>query len=62
MDEAVQGVLVRRVGEQIAQAALPARRRRSCQRKVRQPVRKWPRLLSTFSPQISDDLIIEPFA
>lgn len=62
MDEAAQGVLVRRVREQIAQAALPARRRRSCQRKVRQPVSKWPRLLSTSSLQASDDLIIDPFA
>ncbi|MBK8094746.1 MAG: hypothetical protein IPK32_22950 [Verrucomicrobiaceae bacterium] len=62
MDEAAQGVLVRRAREQIAQAALPARRRRSCQRKVRQPVSKWPRLLSTSSLQASDDLIIDPFA
>jgi hypothetical protein len=53
MDEAAQRELVRRVRQQIAACALPPRRARSCERKVRQPVRKWPRMIaptSTSSP------------
>lgn len=46
MDEAAQRELVRRVRQQIAACALPARRARSCDRKVRQPVRKWPRMIA----------------
>jgi hypothetical protein len=49
MDEATQRELVRRVRQQIAACALPPRRARSCQRKVRQPVRKWPRMISPTS-------------
>jgi hypothetical protein len=49
MDEAAQRELVRRVRQQIAARALPPRRARSCQRKVRQPVRKWPRMISPTS-------------
>lgn len=53
MDKAAQRELVRRVRKQIAECALPPRRPRSCERKVRQPVRKWPRMItptSTSSP------------
>jgi hypothetical protein len=53
MDEAAQRELVRRVRQQIATCALPPRRERSCDRKVRQPVKKWPRMItpnSTSSP------------
>jgi hypothetical protein len=46
MDEAAQRELVRRVRKQIAACALPPRRARSCDRKVRQPVRKWPRMIA----------------
>ena len=46
IDEAAQRELVRRVRKQIAACALPVRRTRSCERKVRQPVRKWPRMIS----------------
>jgi len=49
MDEAVQSELVRRMRAQIAACALPPRRARSCQRKVRQPVNKWPRMISPVS-------------
>ena len=49
MDEAAQRELVRRVRRQIAACALPPRRARSCDRKVRQPVRKWPRMISPTS-------------
>ena len=49
MDEAAQLELVRRMRVQIAACALPTRRARSCQRKVRQPVNKWPRMMSPSS-------------
>jgi len=49
MDEAAQGELVRRMRAQIAACALPPRRPRSCERKVRQPVTKWPRMISPSS-------------
>jgi hypothetical protein len=46
MDEAAQRELVRRMRQQIAALALPPRRSRSCARKVRQPVKKWPRMIT----------------
>lgn len=49
MDEAAQAELVRRMRVQIAACALPRRRTRSCERKVRQPVTKWPRMISPTS-------------
>ena len=49
MDAAAQAELVRRVRAQIAEAALPPRRQRNCQRKVRRPVDKWPRMLAPTS-------------
>jgi hypothetical protein len=49
MDQAAQRELVRRVRAQIAACALPPRRPRSCDRKVRQPVKKWPRMISPTS-------------
>jgi hypothetical protein len=49
MDEAAQRELVRRMRAQIAACALPPRRPRSCERKVRQPVTKWPRMISPSS-------------
>ncbi|MGB8710249.1 MAG: hypothetical protein WCD39_10855 [Methyloceanibacter sp.] len=38
------GALTRRVLDLLAQILLPVRRKRSCPRKVRQPVSSWPRL------------------
>ncbi len=49
MDASAQGELVRRVRARIAAAALPPRRSRSCQRRVRRPVDKWPRMLTPTS-------------
>lgn len=37
-------LLLRRTLRQIAEAAIPKRRKRSCPRALRQPVRSWPRL------------------
>jgi hypothetical protein len=37
------------VREQIARDALRVRRPRSCERKVRQPVKKWPRMFTPSS-------------
>ena len=49
MDAAAQLELVRRMRAQIAAGALSPRRARSCERKVRQPVTKWPRMISPIS-------------
>lgn len=49
MDKHAQGELVRRVRVQIAEAALAPRRIRTCQRKVRRPVDKWPRMITPSS-------------
>ncbi len=49
MDEAAQRELVRRMRTQIAACALPPRRPRSCERKVRQPVTQWPRMITPTS-------------
>ena len=49
MDEAAQRELVRRMRQQTAALALPPRRKRSCARKVRQPVKKWPRMFTPSS-------------
>lgn len=55
MDGAAQVELVRRVRIQIAEAALPPRRSRACQRKICRPMDKWPRMMNPSSssfPQI----------
>jgi len=49
MDEAAQRELVRRMRQQTAALALPPRRKRSCARRVRQPVKKWPRMFTPSS-------------
>lgn len=49
LDQATQTALILRVREQLAQEVLPKRRSRSCQRKLRQPVKKWPRMLEPSS-------------
>ena len=49
MDAEAQGELVRWVRSQIAAAALPPRRSRSCQRKVCRPINQWPRMLTPTS-------------
>jgi hypothetical protein len=49
IDAATQALLIEGVRKQIAQHALPPRRSRSCDRKVRQPVKKWPRMLTPIS-------------
>ena len=46
-----QGQLIDAVRAQIARETLPERRSRSCQRHVRQPVRKWPRMIQPRSCQ-----------
>ena len=59
--EAAQRELVRRMRLQIAACALPPRRARSCQRKVRQPINKWPRMMtpsSLESPSLYEVTII----
>lgn len=53
MDEAAQSELVRRMRAQIAACALPPRRHRSCERKVRQPVTQWSRMVSSTINQIA---------
>jgi hypothetical protein len=61
MDEAAQRELVRRMRQQTAALALPPRRARSCARKVRQPVKKWPRMItpeSLSSPILYEATII----
>jgi hypothetical protein len=57
-----QGELVRRVRVQIASAALPPRRSRSCQRKVRRPIDKWPRMLAPTSLSSSKIFAVSPIA
>lgn len=57
LDEATQAELVRRTRRQIAQHALPKRRQRTCARKVRQPVCKWPRMMQPIS--VSGDIPVE---
>lgn len=49
MDEATQSELARRTRAQIAEFALPKRRSRTCDRKLRQPVQKWPRMINPIS-------------
>ena len=59
IDEQVAGFA--NMGLQIAACALPPRRARSCQRKVRQPVNKWPRMMtpsSLGSPSLYDVTMI----
>jgi len=61
MDQAAQRELVRRVRQQIAACALPPRRPRSCDRKVRQPIKRWPRMVtptSSTSPSMYEVTII----
>lgn len=62
MDKPTQGELVMRVRAQIALAALPPRRSRSCQRKVRRPIDKWPRMLSPTSLANIPNFTVTPFA
>lgn len=62
MDGPAQAELVRRVRTQIAEAALPPRRSRSCQRKVRRPVDKWPRMLSPTSLPTSKNYAVTSIA
>jgi hypothetical protein len=44
LDEESRRELVARIRELIVREAIPKRRKRSCPRKVRQPVSSWPRL------------------
>ena len=45
MEPAQIRIMVRRAMKDIAECAIPPRRKRSCPRAVRQPVCSWPRLL-----------------
>jgi hypothetical protein len=49
LDAHTEAALIVRVREQIARDALRVRRPRSCERKVRQPVKKWPRMFTPSS-------------
>ena len=51
LDEGAREVMVARVRELIVREAIPERRQRSCPRKVRQPVRGWPRLTKNESSE-----------
>lgn len=62
MDEAAQRELVRRVRQQIAACALPPRRERSCDRKVRQPIKKWPRMINSTSTSSPTQIELTHFA
>jgi Transposase DDE domain len=60
MDSPAQAELVRRVRAQLAAAALPPRRSRSCQRKIRRPIDKWPRMLAPTSLPSSKLFAVSP--
>lgn len=62
LDAPAQAELVRRVRAQIAQAALPPRRQRNCQRKVRRPVNKWPRMFAPTSLSLPKQLEVTSIA
>lgn len=62
LDEATQAELIVRVRQQIAWAALPPRRARSCERKVRQPVKKWPRMITPTSHSSPPQYEVIPIA
>jgi len=62
MDEAAQRELVRRMRQQIADCALPPRRERSCERKVRQPIKKWPRMITPTSKTSPTQIELIPIA
>ena len=49
MDAAARAELINRIRALIAAEALPKRRARSCDRKVRQPVGKWGRMVEPSS-------------
>jgi hypothetical protein len=49
LDEQTSHALYLRIRESILRQATPPRRKRSCPRKVRQPVKSWPRLISNDS-------------
>ncbi len=60
MEETTQAELVRRTRDQIAQLALPKRRSRSCDRKLRQPVQKWPRMITPISATAETQFEVSP--
>ena len=62
LDETTIAQLIERTRQQIARDALRRRRPRSCQRKVRQPVKKWPRMLAPTSFTSLPLLHLIPFA
>ena len=49
LDAHTEAALIVRVRKQIARDALRVRRPRSCERKVRQPVKKWPLMFTPSS-------------
>lgn len=62
VDGAAQAELVRRVHVQIAVAALPPRRSRTCQHKVRRPVDKWPRMMNPTSSSTPRHFAVTPIS
>ena len=52
IDDITAGKLVERVRESIIRQMTPARRKRNCARKVRQPVSGWPRLINIESNEV----------
>jgi hypothetical protein len=49
LNEATTHEILNRVRQMIIRQATPPRRKRTCPRKVRQPVSNWPRLISNES-------------
>ena len=61
MSASAQEELIARIRVTIAAEALPNRRARTCDRKIRQPVSKWPRMLepvSLSSPTLCEVTVI----
>ncbi len=54
--------MTRRIMKEIAEAAIPKRRKRSCPRAVRQPVSSWPRLLKNSYQTGPTEYKINPIA
>ena len=54
--------MTRRVMTQIAEFAIPPRRKRSCPRAVRQPIGSWPRLIKNTYQHGETECTISPIA
>lgn len=61
IDEVTASELINRIRQIIIRQATPPRRKRSCPRKIRQPVSKWPRLIDNESNEGSYEFEIVSF-